>query len=461
VSRLAAMAALILAVGIGGSAAGGSTVAAPLGQPANVVLVLTDDQSFESVTRMPFLSGRGDWFTFTHAYLNNAICCPTRASILTGQYSHHTGVESTGGAPAFDDRNTVAVWLHGAGYRTGYFGKWHLGTKGFKRPVGYVPPGWDDWYAWEPPGGDGGGDAYYGYTLNENGTLVSYGDSEQDYSTDVLAGKAIDFLRQAPEPFFLYLAPRAPHNPWTPAPRHEGLFATVPIVQSPDFNEADMSDKPAWWQTQPLRKESNENPARRSEWETSLAVDDALRELWNELEARGVLERTVVIFMTDNGYAYGEHRYNGKACAYEECSHTPLLVWYPGAPAKTVPELVSSVDVAPTLAELAGIPTGAPIDGRSFVPLLTGPSPTTWPRNLLLRGYNGGLAPGQPPTYWGLRTLRYKYIETVGTGEVELYDLPRDPYELASVAGDPHYAGDMATLAARLANIRSQPPVQR
>ncbi len=185
-------------------------------------------------------------------------------------------------------------------------------------------------------------------------------------------------------------------------------------------------------------KPPNSDPARRKQWDTLLAVDDALKEMYSTLDRLQILRDTVIVFMTDNGFAFGEHRWLGKHCAYEECIHTPLLVWYPGAAGRPIHELVSDVDIAPTLAGLAGITPASPVDGHSFVPLLLGQS-SAWPDEVLIRGYNTNEA-GTPPTFWGVRTPQYKYIETVPTGEVELYDLASDPFELSNVADQPDYA---------------------
>jgi len=430
----------------------------PLGRQPNLVLILTDDQSFESVAKMPYVSSLKSWDTFDHAYINNATCCPSRATILTGLWSHHHGVEESNAAPRFDDRSTLATWLHAAGYRTELVGKYHLGTVDETASDTYIPPGWDGWYAWH---GMSSRQAYYDYTLNENGKLVSYGSAPDDYSTDVLAKEAVRFIDANADqtPFFLYFAPRGPHNPWTAAPRDLHAFADLPVPHSPNYDEADMSDKPAWWRALTVRKSENTDGAVRKEYATLLSIDDAVKAIVAALRSKQLMDDTVIVFMTDNGYSFGSHRYVGKVCAYEECNHTPFLVWYPGAGGRKVDDIVSNADIAPTFAELAGIDPGAPVDGRSFVPLLLGPAPPDWPEEVLLRGVHHVDAEGtRIPTFWGLRTLQYKYIETVDTGEVELYDLARDPYELRNVADDPGYATIRDDLAQRLRRMRSAPP---
>jgi N-acetylglucosamine-6-sulfatase len=424
----------------------------------NIVLFLTDDQSYESVAAMPYVSSLGNWYTFTNAYINNSTCSPSRATLLTGQWSHHTGVEATGGAPRFDDHSTVATWLKRAGYRSALVGKYHLGKVNATPVQNYIPPGWDEWHGWS---GIKGSEAYYNYTLNENGNLKHYGSARRDYSTDVLTRIASRFISRSAtsrSPFFLYFAPRGPHNPWTAAPRDLDAFGSKPMPHSPNYNEADMSDKPAWWRALPLRNPNSLDSARRKEYATLVSVDDAARAIVRTLSENGLMKNTVVIFMTDNGYAFGEHRDLGKICPYEECNKTPLLIWYPGGTPRKIPQPVSNVDIAPTLAGLAGIAPGGPVDGHSLVPLLRSAT-SPWPHAVLLRGYkepNG--RPTDVPTFWGIRFGRYKYIETVSTGETELYDLQADPYELNNVAARSRYTPIKASLARRLARLRTQPP---
>jgi hypothetical protein len=272
----------------------------------------------------------------------------------------------------------------------------------------------------------------------------------------VLRDKALDFIDGSSEPFFLIYAPRAPHNNWKAAPRHVGHYKNEPVVHAPNFNEEDMGDKPAWWSSQTPRGTENIDAARRKEWDTTLALDDAVKAIHARLQSLGLMSRTVIFFMTDNGYSFGEHRYAGKACAYEECSHTPLLVKYGGhSEGSTFSQLIGNEDLAPTFADLAGVSPPDPSDGQSFASMLRQRiTPAGWENEILLRGFQGGNndgdQQGHPPTFWGLRTSGYKYVETVDTGEVELYDLAADPYELENLAGDPEYASTGAQLAQRL-----------
>jgi N-acetylglucosamine-6-sulfatase len=435
----------------------GSATSGHLQRP-NIILIFSDDQSYESVEKMPFLRKRmppqGGWYRFDRAFIQNPSCCPSRATVLTGQFSHHHGVEGTGQRPAYDDSDTIATRLDAAGYRTSFVGKYNLGKVGGTFD-GYIPPGWDDFV--EHPTGQ---NRYYDYRLYENGNPVDYGSDPEDYSTDVLRDHVLDFIDSSAssEPFFAIFAPRATHNGWVAAPRHLGHYADEPVEHVPNFNEEDVSDKPAWWQDLEPRKVTSIDNARRKQWDTALALDDAVKAIFQRTKDLGLMRNTVIVFMTDNGHAFGEHRLNGKVCAYEECARTPLLVKFGGHnEGRTFPQVVGNEDLAPTFAELAGTSPPDSTDGQSFATMLRdGITPPHWRNEILLRGYNGAEKPGLPPTFWGLRTRRQKYIETVGTGEVELYDLTVDPYELENVADDPEYAEIRARLAERLEQLRSQ-----
>jgi N-acetylglucosamine-6-sulfatase len=446
-SKLLVLGALLVCFASAGQASTSGTAAT---QRLNIVFVLTDDQSIESISKMPFVSRYPKWITFKNAFINDPVCCPSRATIATGLYSHHTRIENNSDRSNFVDSSTIATWLNAAGYRTALFGKYHLGTHG--EPATYVPPGWDEWASF-PDG------AYYNYTLNENGHLVEYGSAPKDYSTDVLARKSVDFIKRADgkTPFFLYLSTRSPHDGYQPAVRYANRFKDEPIQHTANFNEADMSDKPSFWRKLAPRKTPDIDNARRKEYASLLAVDDGVESIFDTLASKGLLNKTVVIFMTDNGFSFGEHRWRGKGCAYEPCIDTPLLVAYPGQGPRTVTALVSNVDIAPTFAALAGTKPASKVDGRSLVPLMTGTAPSNWPKQVLLR-FKHDASQDTAPSFWGLRTSRFKYVETVGTGEVELYDLSSDPAETQNVAGQSKYAETKAQLDGQLAKVRAAAP---
>jgi arylsulfatase A-like enzyme len=431
--------------------------AAPDRRP-NIVLVLSDDQTIDSLPHdppvMPFLQAatqdpNDHWVTFTNGFVNTPLCCPSRASILTGQYSHHTGVRRNRDGALLDDGDTVALWLHAAGYTTGLFGK-YLNRYPFGAAP-YVPPGWDRW-AGKIHGS--GSTVYYDYSVSQQGFPVAYDHGPTDYSTDVFARMAVDFVRTAPadRPFFLMFTPTGPHSPWTPAPRDRGTWtASVPEPRS--VGERNVSDKPAWIRAlPPLGPDARARLRQdhRLEYETLASVDEAVRSVVEAIRARGELGRTVIFYLSDNGYSYGEHRWVTKSCPYDECIRTPFLVRVPGTEARADDHLVSSVDLAPTIADLAGVRPGGPVDGVSLLPLLRGRSPTGWRTGVLCEYVGTRELPG----WWELRTADVAYVEYV-TGERELYDLTGvlgrpDPLELDNRVDEPRYAGLAATLAERL-----------
>ena len=217
---LLAVAAALLAMVFGAADCGGDggSDAVAGSTPPNVLMVVTDDQAAGTVKRMPYLRDAEGWTRFDSFYVNNPLCCPSRATMLTGLYSHHTGVETNDDAPRFDDSSTLATWLDAAGYETGLFGK-YLNDYPWGRGSDYVPQGWDRWAAFK---GDPG---YYDYTLIGSRGRERFGRAAADYSTDVLANRTADFIADAGEPFFAYYAPYAPHSPRTAAPRHRGRYA--------------------------------------------------------------------------------------------------------------------------------------------------------------------------------------------------------------------------------------------
>ncbi|HZD18499.1 MAG TPA: sulfatase [Actinomycetota bacterium] len=453
-----AVVALALAVAVLATAAPRSERPVRPDPRPSVVLILTDDQSLDSLPHVPpvmpkfqaMLEDPSDhWISFSSAFLSTPLCCPSRASILTGRYDVRTGVRTNHEGDRLDPGSTLATWLHDAGYRTALVGKYLNGYPFEGEPP--VPPGWDRWLAKQQGAQT---TAYYGHVLNDQGFSQRSGDAPGDYLTDVLAGAAVDFIRTAPagRPFFLMVTPTAPHRPWTPAPRYAGAYEDLPIDQAPSVGEVDLSDKPSWVRALPEmsidRREQLVDIRRRS-FETLRAVDDLVAGVIDALKERGMLDRTVVLFLTDNGFSFGEHRWVGKTCPYEACVRTPFLVRFPGASPREEPHLVSNVDVAPTIAELGGVEPPS-VDGRSLVPLLAG-SAVGW-RDALFLDYVGD---DHVPGWSGLRTRAgFLYVEYV-TGERELYDLtgslgPADPFELDNRIEDPAYSGIASELAAEL-----------
>jgi N-acetylglucosamine-6-sulfatase len=431
---LACLAALLV-VGLSASCAQVQRESAE-GQPStseqpNMIFILTDDLDFASTQKMPQISSllADQGVSFEEAFVSHSVCCPSRSTILTGLYDHNHHVLGNeppdGGFQKFlsegHEENTIAVRLQEAGYRTAFFGKYLNGY-----PAGdpiHVPPGWEEWY------GKLDGQRLYNYRLNENGEEVSYGNESEDFFTDVLSGQATNFVqRAAPDskPFFMYVAPTAPHGPATPAERHKGAFSEEEPPRPQSFDEEDISDKPS--QIQSTERISEDEASTiddyyRQRLESMLAVDDMVGSLVQELESTGELDNTFIFFTSDNGFEQGEHRIKkGKNQAYEESSHVPLLVRGPGVPAGSeTKKLALNTDFAPTFADLAG--AEFPADGRSLVPLLGGDEDLPWRTSVLLE---------RLPTqrgYQAIRTDTHKYVE-YNNGEKELYDLESDPYEL-------------------------------
>jgi len=433
----------------------------------NIILVLTDDQRWDTLQYMPNVQTEliQNGVQFTNAFLTTPLCCPSRASILTGLYPHNHGLRVNWMA-GFDDSSTIATWLHDAGYRTSYIGKY---LNGYAQFSPYIPPGWDDWRVFVTP-------AYFNYLLNENGTVVSYGSADADYATDLLLAKVVDFIRSsAGQPFFLFFAPQAPHQPPVAARRHAGTFNGIDPWRPPNFNEADVSDKPAWVQALPLLSLSDEeriDKGRQAQLESLLAVDEAVASITQTLSEIGQEDNTVIIYTTDNGLLWGEHRWTATTTAatthtakevpYEESVRAPLIIRYPSliAPPILDDSLVLNIDLAPTIAGIADITPPTPVDGISLVPLLerTG---TSWRQDFLIEYLPA--TPTYPlPEYVGVRTHDWKYVE-YSTGDTELYDLINDPYELGNLSSDPVYADIKASLVQRLQRLTedgpNQPPV--
>jgi arylsulfatase A-like enzyme len=445
-----------------------SATAARSAGPPNIILIITDDMRVDDLAAMPrtqeLLVARG--LTFSNAFVTTPGCCPSRASILRGQYTHNHGVlRSSGDMGGFDrfhelgrETSTMATWLHDAGYRTALIGKY---LNEYPQGVAetYVPPGWDEWIAATKEG-------YVGFELNENGSLVRYGKHADAYSTDIYAEKAADFVQRAAaegQPFFLYVAPRAPHSPPEAAPRYAASFSDAKAPRGPAFNEADVSDKPNWVANgAPLTDDEihNLDDEFRSRLQTLLAVDDLVATLDEALEANGVAENTYIVFTSDNGYDMGEHRQLlGKGTPYDASITVPLVVRGPGVEAAATDDhLVHLADLAPTFAALAGTTPPDFVDGRSLLPLLEGAPTGPWRDSLLVEYYRLGLgdAPdddvGRPedekqPSYKVLVTADLRYVE-YDTGERELYDLTSDPDELNNLANSTDLAPFSTVLAA-------------
>ena len=450
--------------------------------PPHLVLVLLDDQD---ATTSPYwdalprtralLADRG--LTFTNAFAPTPICCPARGTLLTGKYGHNTGVLTNGGPQGGfetfrsrgNEERALPVRLSDAGYRTMLVGKY---MNGYESDPTHVPPGWTEWY--------GAADNLfylgYNYKLNENGTLVQYGQAEADYSTDVVARKTLDFIERSEtddeRPFFAYVASTAPHLPLGPAPRHaSNPWTAASVPRTPNFYEADLSDKPCWLRLSGPGRNATQGWNEmdyRNRMGSLLAVDDMVAGIVDTLEANGELDNTYLVFTSDNGYNLGSHRLVHKMVPYEESLRVPLVVSGPGVPHGAETRMALHTDFFPTALDLAGVAIPDDVDGRSLAPVLRGEDPGPWRSDFLAQYAGGGGGNGigselpSPVYYWifviilgqdvpsyrAVRTDHYTFVEwydkeRYGFHELELYDLSTDPYELQNL---------LSTAAGRRAN---------
>jgi N-acetylglucosamine-6-sulfatase len=399
------------------STGGVPTVDEKRGRP-NIILILTDDLDAQSgsISRMPNLQrhlvDRGT--TFDNAFVTNALCCPSRATILRGQYTHNhrvlTNKPPLGGEERFSElgleESTVATWLRSEGYSTVMLGKY---LNGFVPPV---PPGWKWWYG--------------------RGT-VPQGTYETDHFSSI-AAYLIRTTRIKRKPFLMWVGTSAPHKNVEPPSRYAEAFPNVTAPRPPSFNEEDVSDKPKWLREKPPLSESEIaaiDEQYRIRLQTMLAVDDLIGNLVKALRKSGELDNTYIFFTSDNGFVKGEHRRpQGKWSAYEEAMRVPLIVRGPGVPeSNTVHEMVLNNDIAPTFATLGGASVPSFVDGRSFVPLLGSSSPPPEWRSAFLE--EGRASKTGRPAFKAIRTTDHLWVE-YANGERELYDLEDDPYELES-----------------------------
>jgi arylsulfatase A-like enzyme len=427
---------------------------------------MTDDQTLESLRVMSRVKAdiADQGVTFTNAVVSFPLCCPSRASFFTGQYGHNTGVMGNalpnGGYPKFTHPETAFPQaLQDAGYRTTHIGKY---LNGYREPAAEVPPGWTVWDGFLDPSTY----SYHGMKMLTKDGTTTFGDGEDDYSTDVVGRLAVDAVEQGHregKPFLLSVAFLAPHNEVAgggdegqigapvPAERHQGRFADEPLPDNPAYDEPDVADKPpAIRQLPRIRPKAAGEilTGYRARLESLLAVDEAVGAVVDELDQSGELERTVIVFTSDNGFHHGEHRIaEGKATPYEESIHVPLLIRGPGLPeGATRSGAVANIDLAPTFLELAKAKALRPVDGRSLVGPAQGADQDE-DRGILLE-MGGPLS-----RITGVRTARYAYWERP-TGDRELYDLTADPHELDNKAGDPALQQVEAELAKRLGVLR-------
>ena len=413
----------------------------------NILLILTDDQRWDEINHMATvqadLVGRG--VHFLNGMVSDPLCCPSRATILTGTYSHTNGIytdlaKNGGGFPHFHDQTTIATVLKARGYATALVGK-YLNDYNPKN-ASYIPPGWQTWFAATDEG-------YRRFAISDQGTNKNFTGTGA-YLTDVEGQKAVAVINATPQnqPLFLYFAPFAPHTPSVPTPKYKGSLLDLPPLRPPSYNEQDVSDKPKYirkvgpWDATKIAKI---DALRIHMYQTLLSVDDWIKTILATLSSTGRLNNTLIVYMSDNGYLLGEHRVDGKTVPYEESIKVPFVVRWDAAHWNVPREddhLVANVDLAETFAEAAGR-TMPGSEGDSLLPLLADPS-TPWRTELLLE--HSGPYASRPP-YCGVRGARWVYVQ-YATGEEELYDLQTDPYQLHNVAAVPADASILAQMRA-------------
>ncbi|MBW3628610.1 MAG: sulfatase [Gemmatimonadetes bacterium] len=456
--------ALLLLLLTSAGAAGSQQV-----RPRNVVFILTDDHRYDA---MGFHPGAPEWLEspnldrmarggvhIANAFVTTALCSPSRASILTGQYTHRHGVvDNARDVPP--GTRYFPQYLQQAGYRTAYVGKWHMG-----QDTDEPRPGFDHWVSFRGQG------PYHNPVLNVDGRRVE----RAGYTTDILTEYALEWLErqrsgEPGRPFFLYLSHKAVHAEFAPAERHAGRYRNAKLTY-PETMRRDAPGIDSWpeWVRQ-----------QRSSWhgvdymyhgrisfddflrqygETLLAADESVGKVLDLLERTGLDDNTLVIYMGDNGFSFGEHGLIDKRHAFEESIRVPMLAWGPGLvrPGTTLNQMVMNMDVMPTVLELAGAraPADHAVDGRSFLPLLRGES-IPWRSEVFYEYYWEWNFP-QTPTQFALRTDRYKYIHFYGLwGQDALFDLQADPGEARNLIAMPQHKQLALDLRGRLFRVMEE-----
>lgn len=456
-----------LGVGAAALRLGGGRAPAAGRKRRNIIFILSDDHRYDFMSFMPAapdfletpnldrLAARGAHLA--NAFVSTSLCSPSRASILTGRYMHrHRVVDNQRPVPA----GTVFFpqYLQKAGYRTAFVGKWHMGHED-DRPR----PGFDHWVSFAGQG------TYVDPELNINGTRRKF----TGYNADVLTDRAVAWLkddRPADQPFFLYLSYKAVHYPFQPARRHRGRYAKAPVRRPETMaNTARNYRTQSRWirerrysihgidhmETGPYDNDPvpDFDAFYRQYCETVHGLDENIGRVLDHLDAAGLADDTLVVYMGDNGFALGEHGFYDKRDAFEESIRVPLLACAPGliTPKTTVTAMVQNIDIAPTLLAAAGVspPDAADMDGRSFLPLLAGKQ-VPW-RDHILYEYHWEWNFPATPSLLAIRTDRYKYIYYHGVWDRDgFYDLQTDPHERHNLIDVPAYRDRIAAMKKQL-----------
>ena len=400
----------------------------------NFLIIITDDQRFDTMQYMPntqkLIFDQG--VTFSHGYITTPFCCPSRASILTGMYAHNHNIHVNEDKLKF---TTFVEDLHKNGYYTGLVGKYLNSWNGDARPE------FDYWVSFF----GGTVPTYYDPSLNVNGKWQKL----TGYMTYLFKDYVIEFLDKAShqrKPFLLYFAPNAPHPPYTPAKEDQGSYTDLAPFRPPSYNEADMSDKPKSISDKALLDSASAaqiDRIRRRQILTLVALDRSMGEILAKLKATGEMDNTVIIFISDNGKHWGEHRLDSKSTAYEESVKVPFALRYPALVPKpyTEDKLVANIDIAPTIYELSDTPIPKTVDGLSLVKLLSGKG--DWRDHILLEAW-------PDRGHWqAVHTENNVYIET-DNDLSEFYNLETDPFQMDNMIHDPKYQATILALQAIL-----------
>jgi arylsulfatase A-like enzyme len=440
--------------------------AAPAARP-NILFIMADDHAAQAISaygstllQTPNIDRIArEGMLLENCFATNSICTPSRATILTGKYSHKNGVPTFN---TFDGRQwTVAKALQQAGYHTGMIGKWHLGG---------TPTGFDEWRIL--PG--------QGRYRNPEFISPAGRSTIPGYVTDIITDLSLEFLEKRPkdQPFFLMYHHKAPHGPWEPDGQDAARFADQQFPYPPTFDDdmATRSDAPriahmrvAEMDEKILKAKPPEglSAEEQTRWKYQrflrdylacvASVDRNIGRVLDYLDRHGLRENTIVIYTSDQGAFLGEHGWYDKRFMYEEALRMPFVVRWPGvvAPGSRSDRFALNVDFAPTFLAAAGVAAPADLQGRSLVPLWRGEVPADWRTSMYYRFYHTGHAQAVPP-HWGVRTAQHKLIYFNRLDQWECYDLTRDPHEIHNVYGDPAYAGTVQALKAEIARWRAE-----
>ena len=428
--------------------------------PERVIFILSDDHrhDFMGFTgKIPWLETpnmdrmASDGAHFSNAYVTTSLCSPSRATILTGLYAHqHTIVDNQ--APNPGGLTYFPEYLQKAGYQTAFFGKWHMGDHSDD-----PQPGFNHWESFKGQG------VYYGPLLNINGAHTQY--DKTVYTTDLLTEHAIEWMQAQPknQPYFLYLSHKSVHAEFAPAQRHKGRYSAKAYTLPATFDQTKTGEYrnlkwPEWVQQQRISWHGvdymyHQNRSLQEQvhnyCETLLGVDDSIGQIMKYLDEAGLTDSTLVIYMGDNGFSWGEHGLIDKRHFYEESGKVPLLMHFPNGiqPKQRIDALVNNTDIAPTILAAADLSAPKEFVGHSMLQVLNGKAPINWRQNIFYEYYWEYDFPMTPTTF-GVRDARYKFIRYHGIWDRnELYDLENDPNEMNNLIEDTEHQERIEAMA--------------